>query len=120
MLLQLLLLAGDAAAGKALFNANCAACHKLDAKMTGPALRGVAERRDRAWLGKWIKNSKDLIASGDADAVKVFEEFNKTPMTAFPQLSDADVDNILAYTSQPKEEPKAVAKGVAGAGCTSW
>ncbi|HRZ75134.1 MAG TPA: cytochrome c, partial [Flavobacterium sp.] len=32
---------GDPAAGKALFNAQCAACHKLDAKMTGPALRGV-------------------------------------------------------------------------------
>ena len=55
---------GDVAAGKALFNANCAACHKLDDKMTGPALRGVAERRDRAWLGKWIKDSKALIASG--------------------------------------------------------
>lgn len=95
---------GDAAAGKALFNANCAACHKLDDKMTGPALRGVAERRDRAWLGKWIRDSKGLIASGDADAVKIFEEFNKVPMTAFPQLSDADIDNILAYTSQPKEE----------------
>lgn len=97
---------GDAAAGKALFNANCAACHKLDDKMTGPALRGVAERRDRAWLGKWIRDSKGLIASGDADAVKIFEEFNKVPMTAFPQLSDADIDNILAYTSQPKEEVK--------------
>ncbi len=92
---------GDAAAGKALFNANCAACHKLDAKMTGPALRGVAERRDRAWLGKWIRDSKGLIASGDADAIKIFEEFNKVAMTAFPQLSDADIDNILAYTSEP-------------------
>ena len=96
---------GDAAAGKALFNANCAACHKLDAKMTGPALRGVAERRDRAWLGKWIKDSKALIASGDADAVKVFEENNKVAMTAFPQLSDADVDNIIAYTSEPLPIP---------------
>ncbi|AEW84888.1 cytochrome C [Flavobacterium columnare] len=105
--------AGDAAAGKALFNANCAACHKLDAKMTGPALRGVAERRDRAWLGQWIRNSKGLIASGDADAVKVFEEFNKVPMTAFPQLSDADIDNIIAYTSEPKEEVKAPAAGSA-------
>ncbi|MCL9809264.1 c-type cytochrome [Flavobacterium luminosum] len=100
---------GDAAAGKTLFNANCAACHKLDDKMTGPALRGVAERRDRAWLIKWIKDSKALISSGDADAVKVFEEYNKVPMTAFPQLSDVDIDNILAYTSQPKEEPKAAA-----------
>ncbi|MCH4830173.1 MULTISPECIES: c-type cytochrome [Flavobacterium] len=111
--------AGDAAAGKALFNANCAACHKLDAKMTGPALRGVAERRDRAWLGQWIRNSKGLIASGDADAVKVFEEFNKVPMTAFPQLSDADIDNIIAYTSEPKEEVKAPAAGSAvNAGAT--
>ncbi len=33
---------GDPAKGKELFNANCAACHKLDAKSTGPALRGVA------------------------------------------------------------------------------
>ncbi len=102
---------GDAAAGKALFNANCAACHKLDAKMTGPALRGVAERRDRAWLGKWIRDSKGLIASGDADAIKIFEEFSKVAMTAFPQLSDADIDNILAYTSEPAPVAEKPASG---------
>lgn len=38
---------GDAAAGKALFNAQCAACHKLDAKMTGPALRGVGAKYEK-------------------------------------------------------------------------
>lgn len=106
--------AGNAAAGKALFNANCAACHKLDSKMTGPALRGVAERRDRAWLGKWIRDSKGLIASGDADAVKIFAEF-KTPMTQFPQLSDADIDNILAYTSEPAPTPEKPTAGTASA-----
>lgn len=98
---------GDPVAGKALFNANCAACHKLDAKMTGPALRGVAERLDREWLYKWIKNSSDLIKSGDAYAVKIFNEYNKSVMTNFPQLSNADIDNILAYTSQPIEAPAA-------------
>jgi hypothetical protein len=36
--------------------------------------------------------------------VKVFEENNKIVMTAFPQLSDADIDNIIAYTSEPKAE----------------
>lgn len=101
--------AGDPVAGKAIFNANCAACHKLDAKMTGPALRGVADKYDKAWLQKWIKNSGELIKSGDAQAIKVFEENNKVAMTAFPQLSDADIDNILAYTSQPKEEAPAAA-----------
>ena len=92
----------DAAAGKALFNTNCAACHKMDGKATGPALRGVAAKYDTAWLHKWIKDSQGLIKSGDALAIKVYEENDKKLMTSFPQLSDADIDNILAYTSEEK------------------
>jgi mono/diheme cytochrome c family protein len=96
---------GDAVAGKALFNANCAACHKLDAKMTGPALRGVTARHSREWLQKWIPNSKALIASGDAEAVKIYNEYNKVAMNQFPQLSVVDVDNIIAYTDSPPPPP---------------
>lgn len=109
--------AGDAAKGKELFNSLCAACHKLDAKSTGPALRGVAEKHDREWLYKWVKNSSDMIKSGDAEAVKLFNENNKQVMTAFPQLSNTDIDNIMAYTSQPKEEvaPPAGAAAAAAA-----
>ncbi len=98
--------AQDPAKGKELFNSNCAACHKLDKKSTGPALRGVADKYEKDWLHKWIKNSAELIKSGDATAVKVFEENNKLPMTAFPQLSDEDIDNILAYTSEPIPVPE--------------
>ena len=111
--------AGDPAAGKALFNANCAACHKLDAKMTGPALRGITERQSSKWLHSWIKNSQAMVKSGDAYAVKVFEENNKSIMTSFPQLSDADIDNILAYTAEPAPaptQPAVVAGGDASAG----
>ena len=104
----------DPAAGKALFNSNCAACHKLDAKMTGPALRNVGAKYDKAWIYKWIHNSSELIKSGDAAAVKIFEEYNKSVMTAFPQLSTADIDNIIAYTSQPKEEAKASTNALPG------
>lgn len=96
---------GDAVKGKELFNANCAACHKLDAKSTGPALRNVAAKYDKEWLYKWIRNSGELIKSGDAQAVKVFEENNKVAMTAFPQLSNEDIDNILAYTSEVAPPP---------------
>ncbi len=94
---------GDAVAGKALFNVNCAACHKLDARATGPALRGVTGRHAHDWFYKWIANSSALIKSGDADAVKLWEENKPSVMTAFPQLSKQDVDNILAYTDTPKE-----------------
>ncbi len=95
--------AGDPAIGKSLFMSNCAACHKLDAKMTGPALRNVADKHDRQWIYKWVHNSSEMIKSGDAAAVKLFEENNKSVMTAFPQLSTTDIDNILAYTSMPAE-----------------
>lgn len=100
---------GDPVKGKQLFNANCAACHKLDAKATGPALRGVAGKHDTAWLYKWVRNSSEMIKAGDAEAVKLFEENNKSVMTPFPQLTDGDIDNILAYTSEEKAEPTGAA-----------
>jgi hypothetical protein len=59
---------------------------------------------------KWIRNSSELIKSDDA-AVKVYEENNKSAMTAFPQLSNGDIDNIIAYTSEPKAEAPAPAAG---------
>jgi mono/diheme cytochrome c family protein len=106
----------DAAKGKEIFNANCAACHKLDAKATGPALRGVEAKYDKEWLYKWVKNSGELIKSGDAQAVKVFEENNKVAMTAFPQLSNEDIDNIIAYTSEPAPAAAAPIPGAPVAG----
>jgi len=102
---------GDPAKGKALFNTNCAACHQLDKKMTGPALRFVEQRLadeqglDREWLSAWIRNSSALIKSGDAYANKVFNDYSGAAMTAFPQLSDEDINNILAYTEQEKAAP---------------
>ncbi|NQX86093.1 MAG: c-type cytochrome [Flavobacteriaceae bacterium] len=100
---------GDPDKGKALFNTNCAACHSLDKKMTGPALRKVEQRLaddqglDREWLYAWIRNSAGLIKSGDAYANQVFNEYGGAAMTAFPQLSDEDLANILAYTAKEKE-----------------
>lgn len=110
--------AQDAAKGKALFNAQCAACHHLDRNMTGPALRGVVDKYDGDidWLYKWIKNSAELIRSGDARAVRVFNEWNQSPMTAFPQLSREDVEDILAYTSEPRPEPTVAVAPTGGGG----
>lgn len=107
---------GDPVKGKELFNTNCAACHKLDAKATGPALRGVGAKHEKAWFYKWIHNSSDLIKSGDAAAVKLFNDNNKIPMTPFPALSEADIDNIIAYTMEEKAAAPAPVAGTAVAG----
>jgi cytochrome c2 len=106
--------AGDPVKGKELFNANCAACHNLDKKMTGPALRGVTGRHKKEWFYGWVKNSSALIKSGDADAVKLWEEYKPSVMTAFPQLSNTDIDNILAYTDEVKTEAPATAAAAPG------
>ncbi|WP_250435739.1 c-type cytochrome [Hanstruepera flava] len=102
---------GDPAKGKSLFNANCAACHKLDKKMTGPALRKVEQRLsdeqglDREWIAAWIRNSAAVIKSGDAYANKIYDEYGGAAMTAMPQLTDEDISHILAYTAEDVPEP---------------
>ena len=99
----------DVQAGKKLFNANCAACHKLNKKAVGPALKGVSAKYEREWLYSWIKNSVAMIKDGDPQAVAVWEEYNKVAMNAFPLLSNADIDNILAYTDYTPPAPVASA-----------
>ena len=105
----------DVEAGKKLFNANCAACHKLNKKAVGPALRGVSQKYDKEWLYSWIKNSAAMIKAGDAQAIAIWEEYNKTAMTVFPQLSNADIDNIIAYTDYTPPAAAAAAPTAGGA-----
>jgi cytochrome c2 len=96
----------DPAKGKELFNSLCAACHKPYKDAIGPMLHRVTERREMDWLYKWIVNSQELIKSGDSQAVQLYEEWNKVAMNAFPQLSNQDMNDILAYVETPKPEPK--------------
>ncbi len=105
--------AQDAGKGYELFEANCTACHQIDGKLIGPELRNVEKRVQeeaglgKEWLHSWIKDNKALRASGDAYANKIFAEYNNTEMLAFPNLSDGDIDNILAYTADPDGGKKA-------------
>ena len=101
----------DIAKGKSLFNANCASCHKLNKKLIGPALKGVSAKYEKEWLYSWIKNSAAMIKSGDERAVAIYEEYNKVAMNSFTQLSNEDIDNILAYTDYVPPKPEAPVSG---------
>lgn len=93
---------GDVEKGKALFTGNCAQCHAVtDEKVVGPGLKGIESRApSRDWLHKWIRNSSALIATGDAYANQIFNANGKIQMASYPNLSDADIDGILAYIDQ--------------------
>ncbi len=87
-------------AGKSLFQNNCAACHAKDmkTKSTGPALAGAQERwANDADLYAWIRNSQAMIAKGHPIATELWKTWGPTVMTAFPNLTDAQIGDVLAY-----------------------
>src|SRR6478609_3128608 len=99
----------DVAEGEKLFTANCTACHALNEKVVGPALKDVHKRREMAWLTKWIKNSQALVKSGDATAVALYKENNEALMTSFENLSEAQIGSIVEYIKAESEKPAAAA-----------
>ena len=82
--------------GQALFLANCANCHKTDADFTGPAMKRITERRPLSWIYNFTRNPSKMI-SIDSYSQRLFEKFKPTVMTAFPQLMNRDIYDILAY-----------------------
>ena len=96
----------DIEAGEKLFRQNCSSCHKVNGKLIGPALAGISEKYsgDEEWLYKWIKNSPGMIfVEKDEKAIALWEANNKLAMTAFPNLTDDDITNILAWVDKPEE-----------------
>lgn len=90
---------GDAANGGKLFDAKCKSCHTVLKNSTGPALAGVEDRvpGGRAAIYAWIHNSPKVLASGDPYFTKLYADWNNTAMTAFPELTTQDIDDILEY-----------------------
>lgn len=94
--------------GHKIFRANCYACHRMNKKLVGPALAGVLERHDSLWVISMIRNSSQLIASGDPEAVALFREYNGTVMTSFSSFSEDELKALLEYISIATEESKFV------------
>ena len=106
---------GDAAKGEALFKAKCTTCHKIDVRLTGPALGPtIASETDDKWLTHWIQNNQALIAAKDPKALAIYNQYNQQAMTVFTELSDADAGNIIAYVRDDWKKMQS-AKPAAGA-----
>jgi mono/diheme cytochrome c family protein len=100
----------DIAAGRTLFMNNCASCHAVKVELTGPALAGIDQRvPDRALLHAWIRNNIQVQKTGNPYFVDLVNRYAKKPMPAFPQFTEADIENILAYIKA--EETKGPAPG---------
>ena len=107
---------GDAAKGKAIFEAKCTTCHKVESRVIGPALGPqLTSETDDKFLTKWIENNQALIAAKDPKALKIYNEYNQSAMTVFSDLSDGDVANIITFVRADwKDKQAAAAKGPVG------
>ena len=87
--------AGDAGAGAETYKANkCSMCHQIGGQggKMGGALDAEGSKRDAEWLKKYIKDPKSVEPSAK--------------MKAFPNLSDKDMDDLVAYLLTLKAETK--------------
>ncbi|RKZ06704.1 hypothetical protein DRQ32_10850 [bacterium] len=83
--------------GEEIFKKTCSACHTVGrGPLVGPDLAGVTDRRSEEWILEFVTASQALIKSGDADAVAIFEEFNKIPMPD-QSLSSEEFQQLLEY-----------------------
>lgn len=103
--------AAQASDGAQLFQI-CGACHTIGkGKLIGPDLYKVTERHDREWLIRFIRNSQEVIQSGDPYAVKLFEEYNKVPMPP-STYTDEQINAVLDFIENFDPNQAAAAQAV--------
>lgn len=102
------------------FKSLCATCHTTDYKrVVGPGLAGMSDRHSNEWLMDWIRDSQKMVASGDADAVKLYKDYMEVGMPAFPQLSDQDIQDLISYIDEEGANAVPPAVSTTGSGGTA-
>ncbi len=65
--------------GAGIFKQKCTACHMPDRKLIGPAMKGIYERRNPAWVMNMIINPTEMLQK-DKTAIALMKEYNNVMM----------------------------------------
>jgi mono/diheme cytochrome c family protein len=91
--------------GKKVFTGNCASCHKPDAKLTGPMLKGAkAKWGDKGDIYSWVKNSQAYLKTGNVMATAIWAEFKPSIMTP-NAVSNEEIDAVFYYADNYVKPP---------------
>jgi cytochrome oxidase Cu insertion factor (SCO1/SenC/PrrC family) len=83
--------------GQAMYKKICTPCHTIGVgDKVGPDLRGVTERRDRAWLVSYLRNPPGMLAKNDPTAVALAAKFDPIRMPNL-RLSEQDADDLISF-----------------------
>lgn len=80
--------------GEEQFVAKCSACHKIDKRFIGPALRGVTQRRSPEWIMNMILDPEKMV-SENPTAKQLLAEY-LSPM-ANQNLTKDEARSILEF-----------------------
>jgi protein SCO1/2 len=86
--------------GQAMYKKICAPCHTIGVgDRVGPDLRGITERRDRAWLASYIRNPAAMLARNDPAAQAMAAKFESVRMPNL-RLSEQDADDLIGFLGE--------------------
>ena len=106
----------DISKAKFVFESRCASCHTIGGgDRIGPDLLGVTERRDPAWLKRYLKEPEKVLAEGDPTAKVLFEKYNRVNMPNL-NLGLDDVSMMLGYLAVQSDAVSAKDKAQQSAG----
>lgn len=98
---------GNVENGQALFNANCASCHKVTNEvLAAPGLAGIRDRWTSGdeLLVQWIQNPQAAAESGDPYIKSLVDRYVGTYGWMSAQAVSADdVKDIMAYVQNPPD-----------------
>lgn len=89
------------------FRQSCASCHTIGGgRLTGPDLKDVTQRRDRAWLSQWLQNPKAVLDSGDPYAQKLLQDARGVIMPAVAGMNPALANQLLDLIEAESKLPR--------------
>ena len=81
--------------GAAAFKQKCTACHKPKAKLIGPGMNGIYERRSPEWVMNLLLNPTEMLKK-DPIAIALLKEYNNIQMLN-QNLSEEEARAIAEY-----------------------
>ena len=104
--------------GKTIFNNNCASCHSIERKLSGPDLAHIVKRSKPIPFGEegYVQNGHNLLYDFTRNNQAVlkwslyyrclYNQYNKMPMNLFPDLTETDLNNLYSYIENESEVKK--------------
>jgi mono/diheme cytochrome c family protein len=100
-------LSGQTPEAVGFFRQNCVSCHTIGGgRLTGPDLKNVTQRKDRAWLVQFLQDPKAIIASGDPYALKLQQEARGVVMPTISGMTREQAEALLNMIEAESRLPK--------------